>query len=651
MSFISNVDHVVLGDGVYNNVQGNIVHNNFYVTNTIHRVEIDDEQRPPPMISMHPLPQRLQQEAEHGIKIIRRAHLKLTREIGCGPGYHLHAGRSKGRPVIVKVFDAGPTVRQHLESTAAFSRGLFHPNILRIQGISPPSSLIQFITYENVRWKNAEGPLAMALKDELPRSFTLGFRMLAGLSAGLNYLSTQGISLASIGVEDFDILLDTEERFLLCINAQCSNRTVDNSQNAEDQAWGIFNGLSRKVLRSANRALHNEAIDRNPVSLESLRQTTGPQRLLGLAPRPSEVSKETLKETPDVAVPPRREYVWRDIDRGRQSLATIADRLTLDLDMKLSPVHSLQYTDTKSAHRCPGYVREEIILAATIGESAMVSHDTPSPLEICSVCHEIVDVNDTFKCVCGNTNPGSRHTVKCRVCKVWSHSDCVGNPKEFKCASCVAVLLAIAVEQHNAAESVMRSTLETNSKEADKMQQSKASGVFRCVCGDPKPGLQDTIRCQVCKAGSHSKCVGNAKEFKCISCLAIPLKLKSTSTKILETTPRLQIHNSTQLTKYFRDRQASSQLTWVENSTGPSHRIQWRIECKVSGHIRGMIFTQIRPNSALKYGIKGTGIADNKATAKEEAARQTIIALGLNKKYVIKTSFSLGVHHNWTPQS
>ncbi|KAJ7286771.1 hypothetical protein C8J57DRAFT_1282007, partial [Mycena rebaudengoi] len=35
------------------------------------------------------------------------------------------------------------------------------------------------------------------------------------------------------------------------------------------------------------------------------------------------------------------------------------------------------------------------------------------------------------------TTPGSRPTIKCRMCKLWSHSDCVGNlKKHFTCRLC-----------------------------------------------------------------------------------------------------------------------------------------------------------------------------------------------------------------------
>ncbi|KAJ7613609.1 hypothetical protein DFH06DRAFT_144082 [Mycena polygramma] len=105
-------------------------------------------------------------------------------EIGSGPGYFLHTGETKGRAVIVKVFNLGPSVREQLESTVAVSMRLLHPNVLRIEGVSSPASLTHFITYENACWNTAEGPLAAALQEDHTRSITLGFKMVAGLAVG-----------------------------------------------------------------------------------------------------------------------------------------------------------------------------------------------------------------------------------------------------------------------------------------------------------------------------------------------------------------------------------------------------------------------------------------------------------------------------------
>ncbi|KAJ7361276.1 hypothetical protein DFH08DRAFT_1074303 [Mycena albidolilacea] len=67
----------------------------------------------------------------------------------------------------------------------------------------------------------------------------------------------------------------------------------------------------------------------------------------------------------------------------------------------------------------------------------------------------------------------------------------------------------------------------------------------------------------------------------------------------------------TKLNNYLQRKQASHTLSWAENSTGPSHAIKWTVECKVSGE------------------VKGTGVADSKAAAKEDAAKQALKALGI----------------------
>jgi hypothetical protein len=109
---------------------------------------------------------------------------------------------------------------------------------------------------------------------------------------------------------------------------------------------------------------------------------------------------------PEPSIASRREYVWRPLDRGQKSLATVSRRISLDLDrLQLSPsVNKVTLTDGQSAHRCAGYVREEITLATTTVESAVVSYDAPRPLEVCSICGEVVDLEEAFRCICGDAS-------------------------------------------------------------------------------------------------------------------------------------------------------------------------------------------------------------------------------------------------------
>ncbi|KAJ7150292.1 hypothetical protein C8R46DRAFT_1229860 [Mycena filopes] len=67
----------------------------------------------------------------------------------------------------------------------------------------------------------------------------------------------------------------------------------------------------------------------------------------------------------------------------------------------------------------------------------------------------------------------------------------------------------------------------------------------------------------------------------------------------------------TTLNNYYQGKNAIHLVSWVESSSGPSHQIKWTVQCKVSGE------------------VKGTGVADSKSAAKEEAARLAIVALGI----------------------
>ncbi|KAJ7649743.1 hypothetical protein FB45DRAFT_885794 [Roridomyces roridus] len=120
-----------------------------------------------------------------------------------------------------------------------------------------------------------------------------------------------------------------------------------------------------------------------------------------------------------------------------QSLASIATQIARDLDLRHASISRLVWSDIGSIHRCPGYVREEVTLATRTADSAVVSHDAPTIQEVCSVCREVVNLGDVFRCVCGHEGPGSHPTLKCRSCKLWSHRDCGPIPNESICSFCV----------------------------------------------------------------------------------------------------------------------------------------------------------------------------------------------------------------------
>ncbi|KAJ7767120.1 hypothetical protein B0H16DRAFT_351141 [Mycena metata] len=373
------------------------------------------------------------------IELIPRRDIKLLREIGSGPGYLLHSGTTRrGRAVIVKAFRPHPNAQERLEATLAMSRMLMHSNVLQVEGISFPSSIHHFITYEDVHWKNADGPLAAALKDDGDRSLRLAFTMVAGFAAGLDYLDVQGLAVGNMKVHNFDVFLDINDRFVLSVNPEwTSTDIVSDEHPADGTAWDLFNALCAKVLRSANHVIHAKEIERDPVAVERLPSMTGvPGQKL---PLPVE-EYGGAGDADRFSIPgsiTRREYVWRDIDHETNSLSDVATRMSLDRGFELAPVNRLTWADTKSPHRCPGYVREEITVATSKAASAIVSRDAPGPLEICPICGEVVSRHEKFSCVCGDPYPGARPTIKCIVCKNWSHAHCVGNLKEYICQACM----------------------------------------------------------------------------------------------------------------------------------------------------------------------------------------------------------------------
>ena len=100
----------------------------------------------------------------------------------------------------------------------------------------------------------------------------------------------------------------------------------------------------------------------------------------------------------------RRELVWKSPKNQTVSLEETAEQfqsflLTFSTELEFNRRRG-RYT-TKTAHRCPGYNRIEITLTPDISRSAIVSHLTPIPHEICPVCKEIVKDAEIFACICG----------------------------------------------------------------------------------------------------------------------------------------------------------------------------------------------------------------------------------------------------------
>lgn len=102
----------------------------------------------------------------------------------------------------------------------------------------------------------------------------------------------------------------------------------------------------------------------------------------------------------------RRELVWKPQDEKYLSLEeiyfefkTFLDSLSPSSEPALHRRHG-RYA-IRTVHRCPGYNRTEITLSPSIARSAIVSHSTPLPNEICPVCNRVVQDVEMFDCICG----------------------------------------------------------------------------------------------------------------------------------------------------------------------------------------------------------------------------------------------------------
>jgi len=102
----------------------------------------------------------------------------------------------------------------------------------------------------------------------------------------------------------------------------------------------------------------------------------------------------------------RQELVWKSPTAEAVSLNDISRQFQNFLNAYLlssEPAlnHRRGRYTARTSHRCPGYNRIEITLTANITRSAIVSHSSPLPHEICPVCKEVVNCTDVFNCICG----------------------------------------------------------------------------------------------------------------------------------------------------------------------------------------------------------------------------------------------------------
>lgn len=109
----------------------------------------------------------------------------------------------------------------------------------------------------------------------------------------------------------------------------------------------------------------------------------------------------------------RQELVWRaplQSDSDNETALSLSNisrdfKHFLSRDAPLSNPYLNRrrgHPSSRTSHRCQGYNRIEINLAADIQRSAIIFHTTPIPYEICLVCKEVVQGAGSLNCECGD---------------------------------------------------------------------------------------------------------------------------------------------------------------------------------------------------------------------------------------------------------
>ncbi|KAK7443464.1 hypothetical protein VKT23_015637 [Stygiomarasmius scandens] len=292
-----------------------------------------------------------------------------------------------------------------------------------------------------------EVQIASALTSGLPRSIRLGFEIVGGLSAALDYLADNGVPCTSLGPDNFELYITREDQVKIGMDLNEVEKSSD-VQNDDDALWELLNTLCIKTFRNANRLLYDdEHIKEEDFECSESRRNNlelpGPN-----TPLPSSEASRTLPDisSPSESFPLRRELMWKQSQRGSKTVSSIARQYRNRLRLAAHPyadslrLRRFQGGPRRSiTHRCQGYGKEQITLTSDVEDAALVLHTAPFPGEKCLICSGVVKENEDFRCACGRADNGFASTIKCSVCNLWQHGQCAGlnvDPRNFLCPFC-----------------------------------------------------------------------------------------------------------------------------------------------------------------------------------------------------------------------
>ncbi|KDR80452.1 hypothetical protein GALMADRAFT_154066 [Galerina marginata CBS 339.88] len=355
--------------------------------------------------------------------------LSIEQETYNGLGYRMHLGqiRQSGRVVSVKVYSGSHAKR--------------HPNIPHLIAVSGLKSKAPFLVFDGEYEDTTDRLLSWVLKKETKEILTFGLQTVIGLSSGLDYLQELNYPFASVGLDHF-VVLSSKGKIVISFDPEELEPTSEPNRDLglpnhslTDTAHDFFHKLCQRTFndackahyksRHSQRTYHDEFDDDFD---ESRFEEFDDNSSSSTAPASS--SATTRKPSPRSPSGRRQELVWRSPAADAVTLKDISRQFQSFLNFQHSsskPILSRRrgrYT-ARMSHRCPGYSRIEVTLTTDILRSAIVSHSSPTPGEICPVCTEVVK-EEILNCLCGNYDDETMPIVRCWACFEWHHRPCVG---------------------------------------------------------------------------------------------------------------------------------------------------------------------------------------------------------------------------------
>ncbi|KAK7461030.1 hypothetical protein VKT23_008958 [Stygiomarasmius scandens] len=380
---------------------------------------------------------------------VPRETIKTLNELHHRKRYRVHSATFKQQLAVVKVFH-GRRAKEGFKKAITLNKRLLHPSVLEMIAISSRTCDPPFIVFDsNCETGSVEVQIASALTTGLPRSVGLGFRIVGGLSAALDYFAERDIPFASLGADNFEVYITHEDQVKVGIDLNEVVRTSDHRDDA-DALWELLSTLCTKTFKDANRFLYeDESIGEGDLSISEVSELEENDAGTQSSVNGSSSADESQGASSTVPSVPRRELSWKRSERGSRTVASVARQYGRYLRLNAGHPYADSLRRRKpedgtrrqlTRHRCQGYNKEEITLTSDIKDAALVLHTAPLPGEKCSICGEVVKDGEDFQCVCRSADDGVSSTIKCSQCGVWQHRQCVAarnvDFRTFVCSFC-----------------------------------------------------------------------------------------------------------------------------------------------------------------------------------------------------------------------